>query len=316
MPPFYAYSGQRGLERAQIDLKAPAGRDGVPPARRRRRRGDRELPARASSTGSASATTPCAPRNPGIVYCSTSGYGQDGPCARAGRPRPQLPGRGRLPRTCPSARDEGRPPLPGATVADIAAGGMHAAAAILAALVGAGDDGRGRLPRRVGGRRRAVDAVALHRRVPGHRRGARARPLHPHRPLRLLRRLPDRATAGGWPSGPSSREFWANLCRLLGLRPVDRAPDRRRACRTRSGPTCGLRSPPATRDEWVDAAGRRRHLRRPGARHRRGGRRPAGRGPGCRRRGPHPAAPAVPPARPAAGRRAAARTATSCPTPP
>src|ERR687896_2085097 len=26
VPPFHAYSGQRGLERVQIDLKAPAGR--------------------------------------------------------------------------------------------------------------------------------------------------------------------------------------------------------------------------------------------------------------------------------------------------
>ena len=27
VPPFHAYSGQRGLERAQFDLKSPAGRD-------------------------------------------------------------------------------------------------------------------------------------------------------------------------------------------------------------------------------------------------------------------------------------------------
>ena len=29
VPPFHAYSGQRGLERAQIDLKSPAGLDAL-----------------------------------------------------------------------------------------------------------------------------------------------------------------------------------------------------------------------------------------------------------------------------------------------
>ena len=50
---------------------------------------------------------------------------------------------------------------------------MHAVIAILAALVRRGADRRGRLPRRLGRRRRARAHVALHRRVPRHRRRAR-----------------------------------------------------------------------------------------------------------------------------------------------
>ena len=52
---------------------------------------------------------------------------------------------------------------------------MHAVIAILAALVRRGRDRRGRVPRRVGRRRRARAHVALRRRVPRDRRGARAR---------------------------------------------------------------------------------------------------------------------------------------------
>jgi alpha-methylacyl-CoA racemase len=79
--------------------------------------------------------------NPGIVYCSTSGYGQTGPHAqRAGHDINYLAVGGYLHtsgRTTSggSATPAGAPVLPGATVADIAAGGLHAAAAILAALV-------------------------------------------------------------------------------------------------------------------------------------------------------------------------------------
>ena len=72
--------------------------------------------------------------NPRIIYCSTSGYGQQGPCAQwAGHDINYLAMGGFL---ATSGRDAaGRPALPGATVADGAGGGMHAALAIIAALV-------------------------------------------------------------------------------------------------------------------------------------------------------------------------------------
>ena len=144
----------------------------------------------ASSTASASATTTCPARNPGIVYCSTRGYGQTGPRRDVGRPRRQLPGRRRLPRLHRAAPGDGRPALPGATVADIAAGGMQAVMAIMAALLRRERTGDGALPRRVHRRRRAVAMMSLYvdeYLATGVEPGPG--PLHPHRPVRLLRHL-------------------------------------------------------------------------------------------------------------------------------
>jgi alpha-methylacyl-CoA racemase len=81
-------------------------------------------------------------RNPGVVYCSTSGYGQSGPAAQwAGHDIDYLAVGGYLAMSTPGV--EGAPPLPGATVADAAAGGMQAALAITAALAGRAKTGRG-----------------------------------------------------------------------------------------------------------------------------------------------------------------------------
>jgi alpha-methylacyl-CoA racemase len=73
-------------------------------------------------------------RNPQLVYCSTSGFGQYGPRSQwAGHDLNYLAVGGFL--DCSSRRGDGRPALPGATVADIAAGGMQAAMSIMAALL-------------------------------------------------------------------------------------------------------------------------------------------------------------------------------------
>jgi alpha-methylacyl-CoA racemase len=81
-------------------------------------------------------------RNPGIVYCATSGYGQDGPQAQwAGHDIDYLAVGGYLAMCTPGS--EGAPPLPGATIADAAAGGMQAALAITAALAGRATTGQG-----------------------------------------------------------------------------------------------------------------------------------------------------------------------------
>jgi alpha-methylacyl-CoA racemase len=73
-------------------------------------------------------------RHAGIVYCSTSGYGQSGPCASwAGHDINYLALSGFL--ACSGRDPQQLPAMPGATVADSAGGGMHAAMAIMAALL-------------------------------------------------------------------------------------------------------------------------------------------------------------------------------------
>jgi alpha-methylacyl-CoA racemase len=80
--------------------------------------------------------------NPDVVYCSTSGYGQDGPAASwAGHDINYLAMSGFL--ACSEPRADGGPPIPGATVADSAGGGMHAVLSIMAALVRRGLGGGG-----------------------------------------------------------------------------------------------------------------------------------------------------------------------------
>ena len=127
-------------------------------------------------------------------------------------------------------------------------------------------------------------------------------PLHPHRPLRLLRRLRVRATAGTSSVGAIEPQFWRNLCRLLGLERYADAPDRRRRCRTRSAPRWPRCSPPgpATSGSPCSArptpawppvqhggrGGRRRAVRRARRLRRRGARRPKGRSASRRRSGP------------------------------
>ena len=107
--------------------------------------------------------------NPAIVYCSTTGYGQAGPRAGwAGHDIDYLAVGGFLAiERAPGPTAARR--IPGATVADAAAGGLHAALAVTAALAGRAATRRGRPPRRVGGRRGAVAHVARRRRAPGHR---------------------------------------------------------------------------------------------------------------------------------------------------
>jgi alpha-methylacyl-CoA racemase len=140
-PPFFSYGGGRGTLRAQFDLTDADGREAFlllatgadvliesfrPGVAGRLGIGYEDVSA----------------RNPGIVYCSTSGYGQDGPYSGwAGHDLDYLAVSGYLAMSSPSAG--GRPPLPGATVADAAAGGMHAALSIVTSLFARRATGRG-----------------------------------------------------------------------------------------------------------------------------------------------------------------------------
>jgi alpha-methylacyl-CoA racemase len=140
-PAYYAYSGSRWMKRIRLDLKAPEGKgaflklaetaDVVIESFR---------PGVVERLGIGFADV--SKVNPKIVYCSTSGYGQDGPAAKwAGHDINYLAMGGFL--HCSGRRADGGPPIPGATVADSAAGGMHAALAILAALLRRGQTGEG-----------------------------------------------------------------------------------------------------------------------------------------------------------------------------
>jgi len=140
-PQFFAYSGHRGMRRALFDLKSDDGREAF-------------LALAAAAAVVVESFRPgvverlgigydaVSARNPGIVYCSTSGYGQDGPAAQwAGHDLDYLAVGGYLAMSGPG--EDGRPPLPGATIADAAAGGMQAALAVTAALAGRATSGTG-----------------------------------------------------------------------------------------------------------------------------------------------------------------------------
>mgnify|MGYP000042896478 FL=1 len=141
VPPFYAYGGHRSMERVLLDLKADEGREAF-------------LKLAAMADVVIESFRPGVVDrlgigfedvrivNPGIVYCSTSGYGQSGPKSQwAGHDINYLAVSGYL--DCSGRTAEGGPALPGATVADSAAGGMHAVISILAALVARGATGEG-----------------------------------------------------------------------------------------------------------------------------------------------------------------------------
>jgi alpha-methylacyl-CoA racemase len=133
-PPFYAYSGSRYLSRTAIDLKAPAGREAF-------------LALVAGADVVVESFRPgvidrlgigfdaLSAVNPSIILCSTTGYGQTGPrAAWAGHDINYLAVGGYLATTEPGA--DGGPPVSGATIADAAGGGMQAAMAVMAALLG------------------------------------------------------------------------------------------------------------------------------------------------------------------------------------
>ncbi len=141
-PTFWAYSARRGWQQARIDLKAPEGREAfLALAAKADVVLESYRPGVVARLGIAYDDVRRV--NPRIVYCSTSGYGQTGPAAAfAGHDLNYLAAGGYLHTSGRGAG--GKPPLPGATIADSAAGGMHAALSILAALLERERSGAGR----------------------------------------------------------------------------------------------------------------------------------------------------------------------------
>src|SRR3954453_3452809 len=141
VPPFYAYSGHRGMERVLLDLKSDAGRDAF---LRLAARADVVIesfrPGVVDRLGIGAADVRA--HNTGVVYCSTSGYGQTGPRSQwAGHDLNYLAVGGYL--DCSGRGADGGPALPGATVGDAAGGARQAVISVLAALVHRAATGEG-----------------------------------------------------------------------------------------------------------------------------------------------------------------------------
>jgi alpha-methylacyl-CoA racemase len=214
IPVFFAYSGHRGMKRALFDLKSPDGRE----AFLRLAEGADVLiesfrPGVMARLGVGYDDVKA--RNDGIVYCSTSGFGQDGPYSQwAGHDLNYLAVSGYL--DVGEKGEGGKPPVPGTTVADSAAGGMHAVMSINAALVQKQRTGRGAYLD-VSVADGALQLMSLHLEdhlatgvTPGHR--------HTMTTGRYACYDSYQASDGGWLTVAAIEgKFWANLCNLVGL---------------------------------------------------------------------------------------------------
>jgi len=246
-PAFYAYSGHRGMSRVLVDLKDEGGRqaflalaagaDVVVESFR---------PGVADRLGIGYEAVRAV--NPAVIYCSTSGYGQSGPHAGwAGHDVDYLAVGGYLAMSGPGP--DGAPPLPGATVADAAAGGMHAALAVTAALAGRATAGGGaQLDVSVADGVLWLMSLAVDEHLAT---GAEPAPGHDILSGRYACYGTYRAADGGWLAvGAIEPKFFANLCRALGC---ERWIDRQLDDAAQSGIRADLAAAFATRsrDEWV-----------------------------------------------------------------
>jgi alpha-methylacyl-CoA racemase len=251
-PAFYAYSGHRGMSRVLLDLKDDGGRraflalaegtDVVVESFR---------PGVADRLGVGYDAVRA--RNDAVVYCSTSGYGQTGPHAGwAGHDVDYLGVGGYLAMSGPAA--DGGPPLPGATVADAAAGGMHAALAVTAALAGRSAGGGGAyLDVSVADGVLWLMSLAIDEHLAT---GAAPAPGHDILSGRYACYGTYRTGDGRWLAiGAIEPKFFANLCRALGCeRWVDRQLDDQAQAGIRADFADAFATRP--RDEWVaDLAG-------------------------------------------------------------
>jgi alpha-methylacyl-CoA racemase len=213
-PPFYAYSAHRRMWRALVDMKAPGGREAF---LRLVEQADVLIesfrPGVVDRLGIGWETASA--RNPRLVYCSTSGFGQTGPRSQwAGHDLNYLAVGGFL--HCNGRGADGQPPVPGLTLADSAGGGMHAVMAILAALVRRATTGEGAFldvsiaDGVLGLMALAVDEYLATGEEPAPRHGLltgryACYDTYPTRDARWL------TVAAIEP------RFWANLCELVGL---------------------------------------------------------------------------------------------------
>lgn len=250
-PPFYAYGGHRGMKRILFDLKAADGKTAF-----------LEL-AKTADVVIESFRPGVVDRlgigydhlrsvNESIVYCSTSGYGQSGPRSQwAGHDVNYLAVGGFL--DCSGPGTNGGPPLPGATIADSAGGGMHAVMAIQAALIRQQRTGEGAyLDVSVAEGVLAfmslyIDEYLATGEVPG--------PGHNILTGRYACYDIYETSDGRWASvGAIEPRFFANLCRALGCEQwLDHQNDDEVQDQMRRDFAAAFRT--RTRDEWSDLLG-------------------------------------------------------------
>ncbi len=212
-PAFYAYSGHRGMSRVLVDLKDDGGRRAfLALAARADVVVESFRPGVADRLGVGYDAVRAV--NSGVIYCSTSGYGRTGPRADwAGHDVDYLAVGGYLAMSGPGP--DGAPPLPGATVADAAAGGLQAALAVTAALAGRAS-GSGGVHLDVS----VADGVLWLMSLPVDEHlatGSDPMPGHDVLSGRYACYGTYRAGDGGWLAvGAIEPKFFANLCRLTG----------------------------------------------------------------------------------------------------
>jgi alpha-methylacyl-CoA racemase len=247
-PAPHAYSGGRGTRRVRLDIKSASGREEF-----LRLAETADVVIESFRPGVAARLEvgydDVKSRNPGIVYCSTSGYGQSGPRSQwAGHDLDYLAVGGYLASTEPGA--DGKPPIPGTTIADSAAGGMQAVIAILAALVARGRTGDGcYLDVAVADGVLALMTLQVDDYLATGRDGAPGTaPLGGHFACYDVYRAGD----GKWLAVAAIEpKFWAGLCRLLDL---DDLVDKQYDDDAQPDVQAALAQAFArkSRDEWVD----------------------------------------------------------------
>ena len=158
-PPFYEGAHEsarsalflalnRNKRSIRLDLKSDGGREALLRAGAANTTSCSNRSARACSSASASATSGCARRNPGIVFCAISGYGQTGPKRDAsGHDMNYLGLIGLLGLT---GERGGEPVQAAGQIADLGGGALMAAFGIMAALRER-DGSPGRIPARARG---------------------------------------------------------------------------------------------------------------------------------------------------------------------
>jgi alpha-methylacyl-CoA racemase len=250
-PPFYAYSAHRGMERVGIDLKTSSGLE--------------EFMALVDSADVLIESfrpgvvyrlgigyDAVKGRNVRIVYCSTSGYGQDGPRSQwAGHDLNYLGVGGFL--DCTGRRGDGGPPIPGATVADSAGGGMQAVMGILAALVQRASTGEGAyLDVSAADGVLSLMALAVDEYLAV---GVEPGPRHGMLTGRYACYDVYGCSDGGWITVAAIEpRFWANLCKAVGLeRWTEHQTDDDLQDEIRAELAAVFRTRP--RDEWVAELG-------------------------------------------------------------